>query len=175
MDLKTKIEGLKKAIAEHDDFSQVYQSDLAKAEQELKDYNKPELTPEQFDAIFEAVEAGVEKYDFSDTDNYEVEYGIDYDGKVYCESHEFRNSDDLVQMVVEKVSKLFAEATCPEELDTTEPDHHKPVETQPVVEEITVDGGETEVTVTPTEDEMEDFNKKIEETKEKKFKKRTWF
>ena len=37
IDLTTKIEGLKKAIAEHKDFAGNYESDLAKAEQQLKD------------------------------------------------------------------------------------------------------------------------------------------
>ena len=37
IDLTTKIEGLKKAIAEHKDFAGNYESDLAKAEQELKE------------------------------------------------------------------------------------------------------------------------------------------
>ena len=55
MELKTKIEGLEKAIKEHDDFSQVYQSDLAKYEQELKDYNKPELTSSQMGDIEDAI------------------------------------------------------------------------------------------------------------------------
>ena len=40
IDLKTKIEGLKKAIAEHKDFAGTYESNLAKAEQELKDIEK---------------------------------------------------------------------------------------------------------------------------------------
>ena len=126
MDLKTKIEGLKKAIAEHKDFSATYQSNLAEAEQELKDIDKPVLTPSQLDDIHEAVEAGIENFDFSDTDNFEIEYGIDYDGRVNCDSHEFRNSDDLVRAVVEKVCKLFVEADCPEDelLDTTEADNH---------------------------------------------------
>ena len=126
VDLETKIEGLKKAIAEHKDFTGTYESQLKTTEQELKDIDKPVLTPSQLDDIYEAVEAGVEKFDFSDTDNFEIEYGIDYDGKVNCESHEFRNSDDLVQMVVDKVCKLFVEADCPEDeiLDTTEADNH---------------------------------------------------
>jgi len=115
LDLTTKIEGLKKAIAEHKDFAGNYESDLAKCEQELKDYNKPELTPMQMDDIYEAIETGVENFDFSDTDNFEIEYGIDYDGRVNCESHEFRNSDDLARMVAEKVCKLFKEADCPED------------------------------------------------------------
>ena len=118
LDLTTKIEGLKKAIAEHKDFAGNYESDLAKCEQELKDYNKPELTPMQMDDIYEAIETGVENFDFSDTDNFEIEYGIDYDGRVNCESHEFRNSDDLVRMVVEKVCNLFKEADCPEDDDS---------------------------------------------------------
>ena len=128
IDLETKIEGLKKAIAEHNDFAGTYTSDLAKAEQQLKDYNKIALPPAVFDDIYEAVERGVDSYDFSDTDNFDIEYGIEYDGKVHCESHEMCDTSDLVDMIVEKVSRVFTEADCPEELDTTEADNHKPVE-----------------------------------------------
>ena len=133
MDLETKIEGLKKAIAEHEDFTGTYKSQLETVEKELKDLGKPELTPSQLDDIYEAIESGVNKFDWNDTDNFEIEYGIDYDGKVNCESHEFRNSDDLVQMILEKVSRVFTEAECPEDkeaeeysdsLDTTEADNH---------------------------------------------------
>ena len=115
IDLKTKIEGLEKAIKEHDDFSATYQNDLKSTQKELEDYNKPELTPLQFDNLYEAVESGVSSYDFSDTDNFDVEYGIDYDGKVTLENHEISNSQDLVEAVVEEVSKLFKETDLPEE------------------------------------------------------------
>ena len=115
IELKTKIEGLEKAIKEHDDFSQVYQNDLAKYEQELKDYNKPELTPSQMDDIYEAVESAVNQYDFSDTDNFEIEYGINYDGKVHCESHELSDSSGLIDAISEKVYRLFKEVDCPED------------------------------------------------------------
>ena len=127
IDLETKIEGLKKAIAEHNDFAGNYTSDLAKAEQQLKDYNKIALPPVMFDDIYEAIEKGVGEFDFDDTDNFEIEYGIEYDGRVHCESHDFKNSDDLVRMIQESVSELFTEMDCPEELDTTEDDNH-PVE-----------------------------------------------
>ena len=125
IDLELKIEGLKKAIAEHKDFAGTYESNLKEAEQELKDIDKPELTPSQLDDIHEAIEAGVGEFDFSDSDNYNVEYGIDYDGKVHHESLELCNHSDLVEMIVKEVSKLFVEAECPEdELDTTEADNH---------------------------------------------------
>ena len=115
LDLKTKIEGLEKAIKEHNDFAGTYTSDLAKAEQELKDYNKPELTPMQLDDVYTAIEEGVEEFDFSDTGNFDIEYGIEYDGRVHCESHELSNTTDLVEMICDKVTRLFKEADCPED------------------------------------------------------------
>jgi Zn-finger protein len=127
IDLKTKIEGLKKAIAEHKDFTGTYESQLKETEQELKDYNKVELTPTQLDDIYEAVDTAICNYDFSDSDNYNIEYGIDYDGRVNCENIELSHNNDLIEAIVEKVSRLFKEADAPEdELDTTEKDNHKP-------------------------------------------------
>ena len=123
IELKTKIEGLEKAVKEHEDFTGTYKSQLEKAQQELKDYNKPELTESQLDDVYGAIEKAVEQFDFSDIDNYEIDYGIDYDSRITCESHEFINSSDLVQMIADKVCKLFKET-----LDTTEEDNHKPVE-----------------------------------------------
>ena len=122
IDLTTKIEGLKKAIAEHKDFAGNYESDLAKAAQQLKDLGKIALPPMVFDEIYEAVENAVGQYDFSDTDNFDIEYGIEYDGKVYCESHEMNDTYELTEKIVKKVHRLFKEI-----LDTTEADNH-PVE-----------------------------------------------
>ena len=119
VDLETKIEGLKKAIAEHKDFTGTYESQLKTAEQDLKDIDKPELTSSQMDDIYEAVEIAVSNFDFSDSDCYEKEFGIDYDGRVQLESLELINEQDLVEEIVKKVSKLFVE-----KLDTTEVDNH---------------------------------------------------
>ena len=129
MDLKTKIEGLEKAIAEHKDFAGNFENELARAQQELKDYNKPELTPMQMDDVYEAIEKAVNSFDFSDTDNFEIDYSLDYDGKVMCESHEFINESDLVQMIADKVCMLFKEADCPE-------DDNSQINTQTVAKKI---------------------------------------
>ena len=117
IDLTTKIEGLKKAIAEHKDFTGTYESQLVKAEQELKDLGKIALPPVVFDDIYEATEKAVGEFDFSDNDNYSIEYGIDYDGKVHCENLELTETYELVEMVTAKVHKLFVEADCPEDED----------------------------------------------------------
>ena len=115
MDLTTKIEGLKKAIAEHNDFAGTYTSDLAKAEQQLKDLGKIALPPVVFDDIYEAIDRAVCNYDFNDSDNYNIEYGIEYDNKVYCENLELQHSGDLVEAIVEKVCRLFKEVSSNEE------------------------------------------------------------
>ena len=109
MDLLTKIEGLEKAIKEHKDFTSTYESQLITTKQELVDLHKPELTTSQAEAIERAVEQAVNAFDFSDTDNFEIDYSLDYDGRVQCESHEFINSDDLIMNIVDKVFNLFKE------------------------------------------------------------------
>jgi hypothetical protein len=114
-ELETKIEGLKKAIAEHNDFAGNYASELEKVEKQLKDYNKIALPPMVFDEIYEAIDSAVCQYDFSDSDNYNIEYGIEYDGKVYAESIELQHNSDLIEAIVEKVSRIFTEADCPED------------------------------------------------------------
>ena len=121
LDLQTKIEGLKKAIAEHKDFTGTYESNLVEAEQQLKDLGKIELPPMVFDDIYEAIEEGINEFDWSDTGNYDIEYGIEYDGKVHCESIELSDHYNLTEMITKKVHALFIEA---EELDTTEVDNH---------------------------------------------------
>ena len=120
IDLETKIEGLKKAIAEHKDFTGTYESQLKEAEQELKDLGKIALPPVVFDDIYEAIERGISEFDFSDTDNFDKEFGIDYDGRVNLENFDFTNTTDLVEMIVEEVSKIFTEADCPEDEPTAE-------------------------------------------------------
>ena len=113
IDLKTKIEGLEKAIQEHKADASRYEEQLKQTTQRLKDYNKPELTPMQLDGVYEAIEGAINDFDFDDTDNYNIEYELDYDGRVNAQSLEFQNSYGLVEKIVEKVTKLFKEAECP--------------------------------------------------------------
>ena len=130
IDLKLKIEGLEKVIKEQQESADQYKVQLADTKKQLEDYNKPELTPLQLDKIYETIEKVVTDFDFNDTDNYEIDYSLDYDGRVQCESHEFINESDLVEMIVNRVCKLFKEV---EELDTTEPDHHKVTHVEKII------------------------------------------
>ena len=119
--LETNIAALELLVSETADKSTDFKAQLVQTKQELADINKPELTSLQFDNLYEAVESGVSGFDFSDTDNFDKEFNIDYDNRIQLENFDFTNSQDLVEAIVEEVSKLFIE-----KLDTTEDDNHKP-------------------------------------------------
>ena len=127
-DLELKISGLEKVIKEQQESADQYKVQLADAKKQLEDYNKPEITPAQSDDIWTAVNDAIASFDFDDSENYDFEYELDYDGRVNCSSVDFQSTDELIDAIVAKVCALFKEVDDSEELDTTEPDNHKPVE-----------------------------------------------
>ena len=94
-----------------------YKQQISILQKQIDDYNKPALTPAQIDAVHQAVEDAVESFNFDDTDNYEFEYGMEYDGKVYCETIGLQCAYDLTEKIVDSVMKLFKEADCPTDKD----------------------------------------------------------
>ena len=117
-ELERKISGLEKAIATCKDETSGYEDSLKTTQQQLKDLGKIALPPVVFDDIYEAIESGIEGFDFNDSGNYNIEYGIEYDGRVYAENIELQHNSDLIEAIVEKVSKIFTEMEAPEDDDT---------------------------------------------------------
>ena len=119
-DLLLKIEGLEKVIKEQQNSADTYKLQLEETKKQLVDYNKPELTPAQLDDIHDAIENTVNDFDFEDTGNYNIEYELDYDGRVNASSLEFQQTYELTEKIVDKVINLFKEADCPEDEPTNE-------------------------------------------------------
>ena len=119
-ELENKMAALKLLQSETNDKVKDYQQQIADLQKQIDDYNKPELTPAQLDDIHNAVENAVNDFDFEDTDNYHIEYELDYDGRVNANSLEFQHSYELTEKIVEKVFNLFKEADCPEDEPTNE-------------------------------------------------------
>ena len=113
--LQLKIDSLKLSIKQSDDLTNNYTSELNALEKQLADLNKPRLTPLQFDELREAIEEAVGQFDFDDTDNYDIDFHIDYDNRIAVESMSFQNADEIVREVFNQISELFAEATAPED------------------------------------------------------------
>ena len=113
--LQLKIDSLKLSIKQSDDLTNNYTSELQVLEKQLADLNKPKLTPLQFDEMHTAVEEAVGQFDFDDTDNFDMDFHIDYDNRIAVESMSFHNADELVREIYNSLSELFAEADAPED------------------------------------------------------------
>jgi len=81
--------------------------DLKTKQRELEDVSKPEMTSEMFDNLTEAVEEGIGYFDFSDSDNYDIEFGIDYDGRVEAAGLEFNSASELAERIMSKIDKTY--------------------------------------------------------------------
>jgi len=109
-ELQAKIEALQAALETKAQEQNAYRGQIDTLKKQLADLNKPKLTMKQFDELTTFVECGIEEFDFDDLDNYSIDYGIDYDNRVTCESFCFDNVDELARVVCEKVYTMFAEA-----------------------------------------------------------------
>ena len=113
--MKTKNE-LEQAIVMHEEALEQSKNsvmldtqELEQAKKDLANMNKPELTGSQLDDINEAIEKAVGNFDFSDADNYEKEFELDYDGRVQLSSIELNETHELIEAIAEEVHKLFIE------------------------------------------------------------------
>ncbi len=109
-ELVAKIEALQAALETKTQEQNAYRGQIDTLKKQLADLNKPKLTMAQFDELTEFVEHGIGEFDFDDLDNYSIDYGIDYDNRVTCESFCFDNVDELARVICEKVYTMFAEA-----------------------------------------------------------------
>jgi len=109
-ELQVKIDQLTLSIDQSNMITRNYESEIAGLRKQLENLDKPKLTSEQFDKLVDAIETGIGNFDFSDTDNYSIDYSLDYDGRVQCESLEFDNADELGREIFEYVERLFGEA-----------------------------------------------------------------
>ena len=116
-ELEVKLEALQKLLGEKVTEQTTYQSQINDLQRQLDDLNKPKLTPMQFDEVSEAIETAIGNFEFDNEDNYSIDFGLDYDGRVHCESFSFDNAYDLHREIYEAVERLFAEAECPDEDD----------------------------------------------------------
>ena len=104
--------------------------DLKAKQQELEDANKPVISSTTMDVINDAVNYAVENYDFDKADQYELDFSLDYDGRVQAETINLRDTYELMEAIVLKIEKQFKVI---EELDTTEPDNHKVTHVEKII------------------------------------------
>jgi hypothetical protein len=82
-------------------------NDLDTKKKELENINKPELNQSTLDIIYDCVTEGIEEFDFTDTDNYDFEPELDYEGKVIIGSIDFNNEDYVREPIIKLIEDRF--------------------------------------------------------------------
>ena len=98
--LEATVKGLEEKIGQ-------LNMDLKDKQRELEDVSKPEMTEEMYGNLEEVVEEAIGNYDFSDSENYDIEFGIDYDGKVEASSLEFNSAHELGEKIMRGIEKAY--------------------------------------------------------------------
>jgi len=92
--------------------------DLKAKQQELEDAGKPVISSKVMDIINDAVNEAIEGYSFDNTDQYELDYSLDYDGRVQAESINLTDTYELMEAIVLNVEKQFKVDNDNSELNT---------------------------------------------------------
>ena len=98
--LEATIKGLKEKVSQ-------LNTEVTNKEKELEDINKPEMSGEMYDNIQGLIEEGVSQFDFTDSENYEFEPELDYDGKVVIGNIDINDTHYLVEMIMDKIEKNY--------------------------------------------------------------------
>ena len=81
--------------------------ELKDKQKELEDANKPVISSTTMNVINDAINHAVENYDFDNTDQYDLDFSLDYDGKVQAETINLTDTYELVEAIVVNIEKQF--------------------------------------------------------------------
>ena len=98
--LEATIKGLQEKINE-------LNTDLMMKTKELEDVNKPEMTGEMYDELESCVNEGIQDaLSNLKTDEIDVEYEMEYDGRVYLASFNIPE-DGLIEYIMGEINNKF--------------------------------------------------------------------
>ena len=98
--LEATVKGLQEKV-------QSLQNELNDKQKELADVNKPKLNQSTLDIIYDCIDDGIHEFDFSNTDNYDFDFELDYDGRVNVCSMELNDADYVKEPIVSLIEKKF--------------------------------------------------------------------
>ena len=104
---KDNIELIEATVKGLQDKIDVLNLELKHRQQELEDANKPVISSTVMDVVNNAINYAVENYDFDNKDQYEIDFSLDYEGRVQAENINLTDTYELVEAIVTKVEKQF--------------------------------------------------------------------
>jgi hypothetical protein len=107
VELEAKVNELELTLNSLELNAKTVKDDLVEANNKLESINKPEISAYNVDQIRETVDAIMRQYNFDDTDNYEYEFEIDYDGRLNLSNIDLENKDELAEAICDGIEDLF--------------------------------------------------------------------
>jgi hypothetical protein len=98
--LEATVKGLQEKI-------QSLQNDLNDKQKELENVSKTKITAELYDEIIDTIENAIEGFNFDDTDAYDFEFGMEYDGRIYVESVSMQSCYEITNFITKNIDQRF--------------------------------------------------------------------
>ena len=106
-ELQDKVDELELTLNSLELNAKTVKDDLVEANNKLESINKPEISAYNVDQIRETVDAIMRQYNFDDSDNYEYDFEIDYDGRLNLSNIDLENKDELAEAICDGIEDLF--------------------------------------------------------------------
>ena len=102
-ELERKVRELTASITTFNNDADLLKKDLADANQRLAVIGRPRITKDQMTEIQDAIHTVVGNIDFTDCNNYDM----DYDNRVAVSSMEFNNAHEIADDIASEMEALF--------------------------------------------------------------------
>ena len=106
-ELERRVRELTASIETFTNDADLLKKDLAAAHQRLAVVNKPKITQDQMTEIQDAIHTVIGNIDFTDCNNYDMDFEIDYDNRIAVSSMEFNESHGIADDISAEMECLF--------------------------------------------------------------------
>ena len=106
-ELQRKVDELTQSLESFTKNTEMLKQDLIVAKNALKVADRPRITQDQMTEIQDAIYTVVNNVDFTDCNNYDMDFEIDYDNRITVSNIEFNNSHEIADDISSEIECLF--------------------------------------------------------------------
>jgi len=106
-ELQLKVNELTQSLDTFNKNTEMLKQDLSEAQRKLKIADRPKITQDQMTEIQDAIHDVVNNIDFTDCNNYDMDFEIDYDNRIAASNIEFNNSHEIADDLCSEIESLF--------------------------------------------------------------------
>ena len=105
-ELQRRINELTTDLARGESETEHLKKTIGDAQRRMAVIDRPKVTRNQMTEIQDAIYQIVKNVDFTDSNNYDMDFELDYDNRISISSMEF-NCEEIAEEICEEVSALF--------------------------------------------------------------------